>query len=152
MNVVMAFNLWMNLADASHTDIDSTIKMLGNDFDCDTSFGHLDGLMAGLIDKRRAQDATGRNEAPLPAVPRRWCIYDVPESQRRNKQQLGQLYHTQVALEKERRLARRVRREEMKDWMAVALSNLFEERDYLSPYRVEGYFPRSIARLEELSR
>ena len=45
-----------------------------------------------------------------------------------------------------------VRREELKDWIAVALSDLIEERDYLSEYGVEGYFPRSIAKLEELCR
>ena len=69
---------------------------------------------------------------------------------RPNKQQYGQLQRQKLAWENERREEKRERRESVDDWVTVALQDLKEERDYLAEYGVEKYFPKSIARLEEL--
>ncbi|THY83693.1 hypothetical protein D6C92_09558 [Aureobasidium pullulans] len=62
----------------------------------------------------------------------------------------GQLQRQKLAWENERREEKRERRESVDDWVTVALQDLKEERDYLTEYGVEKYFPKSIARLEEL--
>ncbi|THY40808.1 hypothetical protein D6C98_09506 [Aureobasidium pullulans] len=62
----------------------------------------------------------------------------------------GQLQRQKLAWENERREEKRERRESVDDWVTVALQDLKEERDYLAEYGVEKYFPKSIARLEEL--
>ena len=58
------------------------------------------------------------------------------------------MYRQKLEWEKERRAARRHRREEADDWVAAALSDLKEEWDYLAAYGVEKYLPLNIARLE----
>lgn len=152
MDSKLAFNLLLSMADASHTDCDSTIKMCGTCCD-DTGdiFGMLDKLLLKQIESMlEMEPVTGAGT--LTEVPKRWTEADAPESERRNKRQRKALYKRKVGLENERRLAKRMRRETTDRWAAAALSDLVEERDHLDAYGVGGYLLESIARLEELCK
>ncbi|TIA31010.1 hypothetical protein D6C79_09530 [Aureobasidium pullulans] len=150
--LVYAFNMAMAVADASHTDCDTTPKM-GGFGDSEGPFGEMDGMLVGLIERRNVEGSAKRQEG-LPAVRKRWTRADGDVGEfktgRPNKQQYGQLQRQKLAWENERREEKRERRESVDDWVTVALQDLKEERDYLAEYGVEKYFPKSIARLEEL--
>ncbi|KAG9748471.1 hypothetical protein KCU73_g7077, partial [Aureobasidium melanogenum] len=150
--LVPAFNLAMYVADASHTDCDTTSKMSGYG-DSEYPFGILDEQLLDLIEKRNTQSPATRREE-ISAVPKRWTRQDADvgpfKTGRPNKQQYGQMERQKLEWEKDRREKRRERRETVADWVAVALQDLVEERDYLEQYGVEKYFPKSIERLSEL--
>ncbi|KAG2168261.1 hypothetical protein JADG_008000 [Aureobasidium aubasidani] len=150
--LVYAFNMAMAVADASHTDCDTTPKM-GGFGDSEGPFGEMDGMLVGLIERRNGEGSAKRQEG-LPTVRKRWTRADGDVGEfktgRPNKQQYGQLQRQKLAWENERREEKRERRESVDDWVTVALQELKEERDYLAEYGVEKYFPKSIARLEEL--
>ena len=153
LDSILAFNLVLSMADASHTDLDATIKMCGEKFDSSTpTFQKLDEALLPLIEQRAPP--IQRADA-LPEVPKRWKpeYADVGEFKcgYPNKQQRSQIYRQKPMWEKERREARRQRRKQAKDWVAVALLDLKEERKYLEEYGVEGYLPLSIAKLEAFS-
>jgi hypothetical protein len=154
LDPVLAFNLLLTMADASHTDLEATIKMCGTP--CDNSgptFKRLDEALVPLIETRSAPSVHLDPDA-LPMVRHRWTREDadvgVFKTGWPNKQQRNQMYRQKLEWEKERRGARRQRREDVDDWVVVALSDLREERDYLAQYGVEGYLPTSISRLEEM--
>jgi hypothetical protein len=154
LDPVLAFNLLITMADASHTDLDATPKMCGTP--CDDSgptFKELDETLVPLIETR-SEPSVQLELGALPKVRHRWTRADadvgVFKTGRPNKQQWNQMYRQKLEWEKERRGARRQRREDVEDWVAVALSDLREERDYLEQYGVEGYLPTSISRLEEM--
>ncbi|THV69243.1 hypothetical protein D6D28_06052 [Aureobasidium pullulans] len=150
--LVYAFNMAMAVADASHTDCDTTPKM-GGFGDSEGPFGEMDGTLVGLIERRNGEGSAKRQEG-LPTVRKRWTRADGDVGEfktgRPNKQQYGQLQRQKLAWENERREEKRERRESVDDWVTVALQDLKEERDYLAEYGVEKYFPKSIARLEKL--
>lgn len=150
--LVYAFNMAMAVADASHTDCDTTPKM-GGFGDSEGPFGEMDGILLGLVERRNGEGSAKRQEG-LPTVRKRWTRADGDVGEfktgRPNKQQYGQLQRQKLAWENERREEKRERRESVDDWVTVALQDLKEERDYLAEYGVEKYFPKSIARLEEL--
>ncbi|KAG9513068.1 hypothetical protein KCU93_g10170, partial [Aureobasidium melanogenum] len=150
--LVPAFNLAMYVADASHTDCDTTSKMSGYG-DSEHPFGILDEQLLGLIEKRNIQSPATRQDE-IPAVPKRWTRQDADvgpfKTGRPNKQQYGQMERQKLEWEKDRREKRRDRRKTVNDWVAAALQDLVEERDYLEQYGVEKYFPKSIERLSEL--
>ncbi|CAD0106130.1 unnamed protein product [Aureobasidium uvarum] len=152
--LVAAFNLAMYVADASHTDCDTTSKMSGYG-DSEAPFAELDEQLLDLIEKRNTQLPATRQDK-LPAVPKRWTRADadvgVFKTGRPNKQQYGQMERQKLEWEKDRREKRGERRVIVDDWAAAALQDLEEERDYLEQYGVEKYFPKSIARLTELSK
>jgi hypothetical protein len=153
MDQVLAFNLLLSMADASHTDLDVSFKMCGTTDNASTpTFKKLDEALLPLID---ARDAPSKRASELPSVPLRWTPEDADvgpfKTGRPNAQQRNQMHRQKLAWEKERRAERSARREEVEDWVAVALSDLKEERDYLAAYRVEGYLPLSIAKLEAYS-
>ena len=149
---VMAFNLLLSMADASHTDLDSTIKASGFG-ESEGAFAHLDGALVVLIEGRdkptEAQHAT-----ELPPVPHRWTYEDaavgVFKTGYPNKQQRNEMHKQKLDWERDRTERRRQRRVDEEDWVKVALSDLVEERDYLKEYGVERYLPTSIASLEYL--
>ena len=152
MDSILAFNLLLSMADASHTDLDASCKMCGTT--CDESaptFKLLDEALLPLIEARKKPVSPA---AELPQVPKRWTPQDADvgpfKTGRPNKQQRGQMYRQKLAWEKERRQARRERREKTEDWVKVTLSDLVEERDYLAAYGVEEYLPKCIAKLEDL--
>ena len=68
-----------------------------------------------------------------------------------NAQQRNQMERQRLEWETERRQERRQRRDVCEDWVAVALSDLKEESDYLKQYGEEGHLPSSIAKLEAYS-
>ncbi|THW94168.1 hypothetical protein D6D17_08096 [Aureobasidium pullulans] len=150
--LVYAFNMAMAVADASHTDCDTTPKM-GGFGDSEGPFKEMDGILVRLIEGRN-EEAPAKRQEGLPTVRKRWTRADGDVGEfktgRPNKQQYGQLQRQKLAWENERREERRERRESVNDWVTVALQDLKEERDYLAEYGVEKYFPKSIARLEEL--
>lgn len=156
MDTVLGFNLLLSLADASHTDLDASCKMCGEPGDSSIpTFTALDEVLLPLIEKRERNPQPGSGGA-LPSVPARWTQADADvgpfkTSNGPNKQQRGQMYRQKLEWEKRRIAARRERREAAGvDWVAVALADLKEERDYLDAYGVEQYLPKSIARLEGL--
>ncbi|THY10345.1 hypothetical protein D6D01_09311 [Aureobasidium pullulans] len=150
--LVYAFNMAMAVADASHTDCDTTPKMCGFG-DSEGPFKEMDGMLLGLIERRNGEGSAKRQEG-LPTVRKKWTRADGDVGEfktgRPNKQQYGQLQRQKLAWENERREERRERRESVEEWVTVALQDLKEERDCLAEYGVEKYFPKSIARLEEL--
>lgn len=167
MDTTLGFNLLLSLADASHTDLDATCKMCGESGDSSIdTFTALDKALLPLIEKRKKEEEKKKKEkqpqpgaggnAVLPSVPARWTRADADVGPFKtpngpNKQQRGQMYSQKLEWEKRRTAARRARREAAGvDWVAVALADLKEERDYLDAYGVEQYLPESIARLEEL--
>jgi hypothetical protein len=154
MDPTLAFNLLLSMADASHTDLDATCKMCGTP--CDNSIPTFKLLDEALLPLIEAREKPASLAADLPEVPKRWTLKDadvgVFKTGRPNKQQRSQMYRQKLAWEKNRRQARRERRQKTEDWIKVALSDLVEERDYLDAYGVKEYLPRCIAKLEELVR
>ncbi|KJZ70665.1 hypothetical protein HIM_09938 [Hirsutella minnesotensis 3608] len=148
----LAFNLLLSMADASHTDLDATWKMCGTP--CDNSLPTFRLLDEALLPLIKARKKPVSRAAELPEVPKRWTSMNadvgVFKTGRPNKQQRGQMYRQKLAWEKNRRQARRERREKTVDWAKVALCDLIEERDYLNAYGVKEYLPRCIAELVEL--
>lgn len=121
MESTLAFNLLLSMADASHTDLDATMKMCGTP--CDSSvptFSLFDEALLPLIE---ARERPCSQVDGLPQVPRRWTVDDaevgVFKTGRPNKQQRGQMYRQKLAWEKKRRQARRERREQTSDWVKV---------------------------------
>lgn len=153
MDTALAFNLLLSMADASHADLDSSCKMCGTP--CDDSVPTFQLLDEALLPLIEARERPASLAAELPKVPRRWtkdADVGVFKAGRPNKQQRDQMYRQKLAWEKNRRQARRERREKAEDWVEAALSDLVEERDYLDAYGVKEYLPRCIAKLEELAR
>jgi hypothetical protein len=115
------------------------------------AFAMLDKALLPLIE-RREKPATKADT--LPKVPHRWTGDDarvgVFKTGRPNKQQRNQMYAQKIEWEKNRREERRMRREEIGDWISVALANLVESRDYVKRYGVEGFLPLSIAKLTDM--
>ncbi|KAK5136553.1 hypothetical protein LTR08_002897 [Meristemomyces frigidus] len=164
---VLAFNFVMALGDASHRSM-STSKMSGDCGDCDDRYARLDEALLALIEKRE-EPATAAQVEELPSVPHRWEREDADVGPFKtgngpNKQQRGQMDRHYIDWEKKRREARRARRETCGDWVAAALSDLVEDRNYLKEFGVgedfhswreeqqaNSYFRNSIAKLEELA-
>jgi hypothetical protein len=150
----LAFNLLLSLADASHTDLDFSFKMSGKQGDSSApTFKKLDDVLLPLMEQRATpQQSISMDD--LPEVPNRWTRKDAEVGEFKtgypNAQQRNQMYRQKLEWEKERRVARRERREEVEDWVVVALNDLVEERDYLDQYGVRKYLPESIAKLEEI--
>ncbi|KAF7561030.1 hypothetical protein G7046_g3101 [Stylonectria norvegica] len=147
----LAFNLLLYMADASATDMSATCKMSGEEHDCTPTFELLDASLLSLMELREKPANIG---AGYTEVRKRWQWSDADVGDfltgRPNKQQHAVMYRQKLAWEKIRRGDRRERRETAEDWASVALGDLVEERDYLEQYGIGRYFPKSIARLEEL--
>lgn len=145
----LAFNLSMSMADATHTDLDSHPKMCGFG-DGDKAFKSLD---ESLLLRTEACAKPWTHSDSLPSVRNRWTPEDagigiIKSSYGPNKQQRNAMQRQSFEWEKQRRVERRNRRESTEDWVACALNDLKEDRDFLDQYGVDGYFPRSIARLQ----
>ncbi|VTO85115.1 unnamed protein product [Fusarium graminearum] len=117
----LAFNLVLSMADASHTDLDTTLEMCGED------------------PVRWSQRRTGSQDAESDEDPNEWS---EPDYERQ--------YWEKCNYEHNRRIARRRWREIVDDWVTVALSDLKDERDYLDLYGITGFFPESIAEFEAI--
>lgn len=146
--IALAFDLTMAIADMSYTDLEKTAKMSGWG-DAEASYEELDGVLLSLIPGR---EKPTNSLTSLPEVPLRWTPDGVDPSPsgtgRPGTLHQGWTYAQKMKREKDRREARRVRRETTQDWVSIALAELKEDRDYLDAYGIEGYFPKSIAALE----
>jgi hypothetical protein len=163
---VYAFSFAMTLADSSHRNI-NTSKM-GGEGGSDESFGKMDHALLATIEAREKPGSdVWLHEDALPQVPHRFTMEDADVGEhktgRPNKQQRNQIENQFIAWEKERRAARRERREQCPDWVRCALGDLVADRDYLKEYGVgvkfsrrrddedrNCYFFQSIKRLEEM--
>ncbi|KAH0290946.1 hypothetical protein M436DRAFT_34961 [Aureobasidium namibiae CBS 147.97] len=150
--LVPAFNLMLYVADASHTDCDATPKMSGYG-DSGAPFGLLDMQLLDLIEKRHAQSPATRQDQ-LPSVLEQWRRPDsgvlVLEYEWLIEQHDTERKRQKLGREQDRREKRHERRVTVDDWVAVALQELEEERDYLEENGITKYFPKSIERLTEL--
>ncbi|THY07999.1 hypothetical protein D6D01_09699 [Aureobasidium pullulans] len=146
--ITLAFDLTMAIAEISYTDLEKTAKMSGWG-DAEASYEELDGVLLSLIPSRKKPTT---RLASLPEVPLRWTPdgFDPgpSESGRPGTLHQGWTYAQKMKREKDRREARRIRRETTQNWVSIALAELKEDRDYLDACGIEGYFPKSIAALE----
>ncbi|THZ03888.1 hypothetical protein D6C95_03535 [Aureobasidium pullulans] len=117
--------------------------------DAEASYEELDGVLLSLIPSREKPTTS---LASLPEVPLRWTPDGVDPSPsgtgRPGTLHQGWTYAGKMKREKDRREARRDRRETTQNWVSIALAELKEDRDYLDAYGIEGYFLKSIAALE----
>jgi hypothetical protein len=158
MDVKLAFNLMLYLGEHVHGDFYMCIKM-GGFGDSERPYKELDEIMLGLVERRK-DEATenGVHKASeatsLPTVPHRWTEADadvgVFKTGRPNKQQRNQMVRQREEWTKKRSKKLRERREITKDWVGNALLELTDQRDFLADYGLNGYFIKSITRLEEL--
>ena len=156
--VKLAFNLMLYLGEHVHGDFYMCVKMSGFG-DSKKPYKELDEVMLELVERRK-DEATenGVHKAleatSLPTVPHRWTEADadvgVFKTGRPNKQQRNQIMRQREEWTKERSKKARERREVTKDWVTNALLELTDQRDFLADYGLDGYFIKSIARLEEL--
>jgi hypothetical protein len=155
--VKFAFNLVLYLGEHVHGDFYMCIKMAGYG-GSKKPYNALDEVMLGLIERRKDEatenDVQAVEATSLPLVPHRWTEADADVGEfktgRPNKQQRNQIVRQRQEWMKERSKKARERRETTKDWVCNALVELTDERDYLDGFGLEGYFIKSIARLEEL--
>lgn len=142
--IALAFDLTMAIADISYKDLE-----MSGWGDAEASYEELDGVLLSLIPSREKPTTS---LASLPEVPLRWTPDGVDPSPsgtgRPGTLHQGWTYARKMKREKDRREARRDRRETTQNWVSIALSELKEDRDYLDAYGIEGYFPKSIAALE----
>ena len=155
--VKFAFNLVLYLGEHAHGDFYMCIKMCGYG-GSKKPYNALDEVMLGLIERRKDEatedDVQAVEGTSLPLVPHRWTEADADVGEfktgRPNKQQRNQIVRQRQEWMKERSKKARERRETTKDWVCNALVELTDERDYLDGFGLDGYFIKSIARLEEL--
>ncbi|THY07652.1 hypothetical protein D6D02_07182 [Aureobasidium pullulans] len=145
----LAFDLTMAIADISYTDLEKTAKMSGWG-DAEASYKELDRVLLSLIPNREKPTTSLASLPEVPLLP--WTPDGVDPSSsgtgRPGTLHQGWTYAQKIKREKDRREARRVRRETTQDRVSIALAELKEDRDYLDAYGIEGYFPKSIAALE----
>jgi hypothetical protein len=117
-------------------------------------FEELDDLMLSIIPDLRVPSADNTNDSSLPKVPHRWTLADadvgVFKTRRPNKQQRGQIDRQKASWMKERNAVAKERREKVEDWITNAIEELKGERDAIKGYGLDGYFEKSVAKLEEL--
>jgi hypothetical protein len=155
--VVLAFNLLLYLAERSYGDMDLHAKMCGYG-DGDRAYAELDSALLELISMRAEQDLDSQSFKTegerLEKLTRRWTRGDADVGEfktgRPNKQQRGWMAAQKKSWDEERRGKARERREGTARWAQSALDELVDGREYIAPYGIEGFFLRSIAKLEEM--
>lgn len=149
----LAFNL-LHIGPHLHGDLEASIKMCGFG-GTEEPFAEMDELMLEVI-VLREDVPTGESskDKELPEVGHRWTYKDADVGEfkmgRPNKQQRGQIERQRAAWIKKRNVAARQRREKVEDWVGNAVEKLKGEQDAIKDYGLEGYFKKSIVRLEEL--
>lgn len=149
-----AFNAMMHIGPHAHGDLEATIKMCGYG-GTEEPFAELDDTMVAIIELREDIDCDGKDDgSAVPEVRHRWTVQDatvgVFKTGRPNKQQRGQLERHKAAWIKERFEEARKRREKAIDWISNAIKELKEEAVEIEQYGLEGYFKKSVAKLEAL--
>jgi hypothetical protein len=153
--VILAFNLLLYLAERSYGDMDLHVKMCGYG-EGDEAYAELDSALLELISMRAEQDPDSQSFKtewePLEKLAPRWTRDDADvgkfKTGRPNKQQRGWMAAQKKSWDEERREKARERREGTARWAQSALDELVDGREYLAPYGIEGFFLRSIAKLE----
>ncbi|KAH8703577.1 hypothetical protein BGW36DRAFT_369566 [Talaromyces proteolyticus] len=150
-----AFNLLLYLAWNAYGDIDASFKMSGYG-ECEETYPLMDEQMMKIIDLRAAMVDPCTSPSPAVIVPHRWTDEDACVGEfktgRPNKQQRNQIARQHAAYDKKRNELARERRETVTgtEWINNAIDELTESRDYIEPYGHDGFFTKSITRLEEL--
>jgi hypothetical protein len=153
--VILAFNLLLHLAERSYGDMVLHAKMCGYG-EADEAYAELDSALLELISMRAEQDPDSQSfnteGEPLEKLTRRWTRDDADVGEfktgRPNKQQRGWMAAQKKSWDEGRREKARMRREGTARWAQSALDELVDGREYVAPYGMEGFFPRSIAKLE----
>lgn len=93
-------------------------------------------------------------DSSLPKVPHRWTEDDADVGEfktgRPNKQQRGQIERQRAAWIKRRNIACHEKIKKVIDWISNAIEELKGEQAFIKDYGLDGYFTKSVAKLEEL--
>jgi hypothetical protein len=135
-----------------HGDLEVSWKM-GGYGGTEKPFAEMDELMLAVIAQR--EDVDCGEDAALPEARHRWTHKDadvrVFKTGRPNKQQRGQIERQRAKWTKDRTDALKRRREKaVVDWISNGISELKDEQDYIGAYGLNGYFSKSIAKLEAM--
>ncbi|TVY16362.1 hypothetical protein LARI1_G006047 [Lachnellula arida] len=153
MDARLAFNALLYIGPHAHGDLEASWKMSGYG-GTEEPFAELDALMLSIISKLELPSAESTNNSSLPKVSHRWTLEDaevgVFKTGRPNKQQRGQIERQKAAWVKERHVMAKERREKVDDWINNAVEELKGERDAIKGYGLDGYFVKTIVKLEEL--
>jgi hypothetical protein len=153
--VILAFNLLLYLAERSYGDMSLHAKMCGYG-EGDEARAELDSALLELISMRGEKDPDSQSfkeeGEPLQKLMPRWTQDDADVGEfktgRPNKQQRGWMAALKKSWDEDRRKKARERREGTARWAQSALDELVDGREYVAPYGNEGFFIRSIAKLE----
>ena len=153
--VILAFNLLLHLAERSYGDMDLHAKMCGYG-EGDEAYAELDSAPLELISMRVEQDPDPQSfkteGEPLEKLTPPWTRDDADVGEfktgRPNKQQRERMAAQKKSWNEERQEKARERREGTARWAQSALDELVDGREYVAPYGNEGFFLRSIAKLE----
>jgi hypothetical protein len=147
-----AFNLLLYIGPHAHGDLEASFGMSGYG-GTEGPFEELDEVMLEVIALRDDIPSSSNDHVSLPEVRHRWTRDDAEVGEfktgRPNKQQRGQIERQKAEWIKERNIEARARREKVEDWISNAIEELKGEQAAISPYGLEGYFKKSISRLEE---
>jgi hypothetical protein len=151
-----AFNLLLHLAWNAYGDINASFKMSGYGGH-ERTYPLMDEQMMKIIELLAATTDPRTSPNPPVIVPHRWTDEDAEVGEfktgRPNKQQRNQIARQHEEYDKERNDLARERRETTTgmEWINNAIGELTESRDYIKGYGHDGFFTKSIARLEELN-
>jgi hypothetical protein len=149
-----ALNAMLYIGPHAHGDLEASWKMCGFG-ESEEPYKELDKVMLEVIALKEDVDCLGKDEGvELPSVRHRWTSADaevgVFKTGRPNKQQRGQIERQKTKWIKERFAEARKRREKVGDWIGNAIEELKGESADIERYGLEGYFKKSIAKLEEI--
>jgi hypothetical protein len=150
-----AFNLLLHLAWNAYGDINASFKMSGYGGH-ESTYPLMDEKMMKIIELLAVITDSSTIPTPAVIVPRRWTDENAEvgkfKTGRPNKQQRSQIARQHEEYDKERNDLARERRETTTgmEWINNAIGELTESRDYIKGYGHDGFFTKSIARLEEL--
>ncbi|RDW56910.1 hypothetical protein BP5796_12977 [Coleophoma crateriformis] len=148
-----AFNVLLYMAEHSYRDVDVSTETDLSDGPKE-SFQAMDAALLGLIEKRHQQPRATGDGAEVTFVRNKWTDADADVGEFKtgqpNKQQRSQMAAQKLQWMKCRSDELRERREKVQDWAANALEELVDHRDCVASLERDGFFVKSIARLEEL--
>lgn len=150
-----AFLLMLYLADHTYGDIDCGLKSSGFG-ETEGPFKVMDRCLLRIINKRVESDpivVNAQNDPGLEALEFRKEADEymaLVDKQLRNKRERLHLQQCRRRDMKIRNHRMKERREVAKNWVANALVDLVDTRDYISRWGIKHYFTESIRRLEDI--
>jgi hypothetical protein len=150
-----AFNLLLHLAWNAYGDINASFKMSGYGGHKRT-YPLMDEQMMKVIELLAAITEPWTSPARTVIVPHRWTDKDAAVGEfktgRPNKKQRNEIARQHEEYDNKRNDLARERRETTTstEWINNTINELTESRDYIKGYGHDGFFMKSIARLEEL--